>query len=80
MGRNVQSVGSRTMNVGENIRNARKAKGMTQAQLAEAIGATQSYVWQIERMHTTNICVSTVIKFAGALGVPVAELVKENEQ
>ena len=37
------------MSVGENIKKRREAKGLSQAELAGAIGVGQSYLSQIER-------------------------------
>lgn len=35
--------------IGRNIRNARKEKGMTQADMAEALGVSTAYVGKLER-------------------------------
>lgn len=37
------------MNVGDNIRDIRKEKGLSQAELAEMVNITQSMLCQIER-------------------------------
>jgi len=49
------------MSVGENIRRYRKSRGMTQAQLAEAVGVTRQTIGLIEAggyNPTLNLCIA----------------------
>ncbi len=39
------------MNIGQSIKNLRKAKGINQATFAESVGITQTYLSQIENGH-----------------------------
>lgn len=48
------------MNLGENIKSARKAAGMTQGQLAEALGVYQKDISRWE----TNVLIPSTITFA----------------
>ena len=52
--------------VGENIRSARKSKGISQEALADMAGIDRSHMGYIER-GKKNIRVSTLIKVAEAL-------------
>ena len=61
------------MSVGENIRRYRKSRGMTQAQLAEAVGLTEGAV----RHYESGICAvkpELLESIAAALGVSVNAL------
>lgn len=60
-----------TTPVGEQIRDLRKAKGMTIAGLAEIIGCSVGYISQIER-NITSVPVDRLRKFAEALGVQIS--------
>lgn len=53
--------------IGEAIRQARKDKKLTQAQLGELMGVQRAQVSRIERGH--NLTVNTVIKAFKAMGV-----------
>ena len=59
--------------IGANIRDERKAKKLTQAQLAEKLGVAQTTVASWEN-GSRNISVSTLGRIAEALGVSVAQL------
>ena len=60
--------------VGENIRRARLAAGMTQEELAERSGFSQQYISGLER-GKRNPTVVSVFELAQALGVRHEELV-----
>lgn len=63
------------MTIGERIRKARKAKGISQLCLAMRIDAShQSYISQIERGEFTPK-LATIKKIAKELGVPVDWLI-----
>ncbi len=51
--------------------NARKAAGLTQAQVAEKMGTKQTYVAQLERGRR-NLTLGTLVRFAAACGKRVA--------
>lgn len=61
------------MHIGNRIREARKAKGWTQAQLAERSGLTQAAVSRIESRPDTQT--ATVRRVCGPLGLDL-ELVQ----
>jgi transcriptional regulator with XRE-family HTH domain len=64
--------------IGERIREIRRAKGMTQAALAEATGRTEDSVSQIER--GLNLpTIDTVLALARALTVPVDHIISSPE-
>ena len=37
------------MNIGENIKNLRRARGLTQEQVAERVGVSRPFIAQVER-------------------------------
>lgn len=59
--------------VGNNIRDERKKRGLTQAQLAEKIGVAQTTVANWEN-DTRNASVKNLQKIADALEIPIANL------
>ena len=59
--------------VGANIRRLRKAKGLTQEQLAHEAGVAMRYVAGVERAEE-NPSLKFIVKIAEALGVEPAEL------
>ena len=56
------------------IQRLRKAKGLSQRQLAAKAKVTQGYIAQLETGHKMNPSLPTLRKLAKALGVPVTEL------
>ena len=64
--------------IAANVHRIRKARGLTQAQLAEAAGIVQTYVGQIERTGR-NLTIDVVEALAEALGVSVVELLTPEE-
>lgn len=58
--------------IGAKIRHIRKAKGITQEQLAEKANTTNSYIAGIER-GSRNMTIGSLEKIADALGVNVFE-------
>ncbi|SEB20876.1 helix-turn-helix domain-containing protein [Paenibacillus sp. 276b] len=60
--------------VGERIRAIRKAKGLTQQQLAELSGLDDAYVGSLERGER-NFSIDTLEKIVVALNVPVQDLI-----
>jgi len=66
------------MKIGDNIRAARKARGLTQAQVAERLGVTVKAVCQQERK--ARAWSSTVEKYANAIGCPLSELTGKIER
>lgn len=61
------------MNVNEMIKQIRRAKGITQKQLADKIGCTQSKIFKIES-GDCELKVSELYKIAEALNVSISEL------
>lgn len=62
------------MGVGDNIKQLREAKGISQRQLAREAGVSQPLLCQIER-GTKNPSLSVGLALAGALGVRVERLI-----
>lgn len=61
--------------VGENVRRARLAAGMTQEELSERCGFSQQYLSGVERGHR-NPTIVTLYELAQALGVSHVSLVE----
>jgi ribosome-binding protein aMBF1 (putative translation factor) len=55
------------LHLGERIRDAREARGLTQAQLATLVGTTQSGIARLEAAEYTNFKLDTLLKIAAAL-------------
>ena len=62
-----------SMNAGENIKRFRKEKHVTQTELAEALGMSQSAICQFER-GSVIVSLPTAKAIADYLGVSVDEL------
>jgi len=60
---------------GEIVRDERKAKGLSQEELAEKAGLHRTYIGMIERGEK-NITLSNISKIARALEIPINELFK----
>lgn len=65
--------------VGDNLRRLRKAKRLTQVQLADAAGLDLRYIGSIER-GVGNPTVAVLGKLAGAIGVHPGEFLYESVQ
>lgn len=63
----------------DRIRELRKARGWTQEELAARAGMTQGVITNLERGARDNPTQETLDKLAGALGVPVSELLGEGD-
>lgn len=61
------------MTTGDKIKDARKAAGMTQKQLAEALGVSETYISQYER-NARNPKLTTLFRIATALGCKIDDL------
>lgn len=62
-----------------NIKKYRKEKGMTSAQLAEAVGLSHDFIRQIESEKTRyNFSVETFYKISVALGVSLDKLAEKS--
>lgn len=60
------------LHLGERIRDAREAQGLTQADLAAAVGTTQSAIARLEAAEYTNFKLDTLLKIAAALNGQVS--------
>ena len=67
------------MNIGEKIKTARIAKGMTQKELGDLIGVQKSAVAKYENGRVVNIKRSTLKKISEILGLRPSELIIEGE-
>ncbi len=63
---------------GKTLRAARKKSGLTQAEVAEAAGLVQSYVFEIET-RGANITLKTLYAIAATLRVSMKDLIPDNE-
>ena len=63
--------------LGERIYNSRKKRKMTQSNLAEMVGISNTYLSHIEN-GTSNMSMDTVVYIANALGVTADELLKDS--
>ena len=68
------------MNVGEKIRSARIAKGMTQEELGKILGVQKSAIAKYEKGRVVNIKRSTLKKISDVLGIRPSELIYEEMQ
>lgn len=65
------------MNIGEKIRAARLAKGMTQEELGAILGVQKSAIAKYENGRIVNIKRSTLKKISDVLGIRPSELIYE---
>lgn len=65
------------MNIGDKIRQARLARGMTQEELGDLLGVQKSAVAKYENGRVINIKRSTLEKISNILGIRPAELIYE---
>lgn len=68
------------MNVGEKIKAARIAKGMTQEELGKILGVQKSAIAKYENGRVVNIKRSTLKKISDVLGLRPSELIYEEMQ
>ncbi len=66
------------MKIGEKIRRARIAKGMTQEKLAELLGMQKSGVAKYENGRVKNIKRTTLKRISAILDIPPSELIFES--
>lgn len=64
---------------GENVRQARLARGWSQERLAEAADLDRTYISGIER-GVRNPTLTTVARLAGALGMAVPDLLSSADE
>ena len=67
------------MDIGQKIRDARLAKGLTQEELGNLVGLQKSAIAKYENGRVVNIKRSTLQKLAKALGLRGSDLVIEAE-
>lgn len=63
---------------GTNLRNYRKAKGISQEKFAELAGLHRTYISDLERFQR-SIALDNIQKIADALGIPAYKLLKEEK-
>lgn len=66
------------VSIGDNIRKYRKIKNITQKELGETIGISNTYLSDIETGRT-NPSIKTLKKIAKGLGINYMELLKDTE-
>lgn len=67
------------LDIGEKIRSARQAKGMTQEELGKILGVQKSAIAKYESGRVVNIKRSTLKKISDVLGIRPSELIFEGE-
>ena len=67
------------MDIGDKIRSARIAKGMTQEELGKILGVQKSAIAKYESGRVVNIKRSTLKKISDVLGIRPSELIFEGE-
>lgn len=67
------------MDIGEKIKTARQAKGMTQEELGEILGVQKSAIAKYENGRVVNIKRSTLKKISDVLEIPPFELIFDEE-
>lgn len=65
------------MSIGEKIKSARIAKGLTQEELGEILGVQRSAIAKYENGRVVNIKRSTLKKISNVLGIRPSELIYE---
>lgn len=65
------------MGIGSRIRDARKAAGLTQAELAQKVHLSRSHIGAIE-LDRYNPSLSTLTAIAGAVGMPISDIMNEH--
>ncbi|MFB5269362.1 helix-turn-helix domain-containing protein [Paenibacillus enshidis] len=65
--------------VGERIRAIRKARGLTQQQLAELSGLDDAYIGSLERGER-NFSIDTLEKIISALNIPLSQLMYSDNE
>jgi len=61
-----------------NLKAKRLSKKLTQKQLAQKTGLSQSYINELENGRKSNPSATVIFKLADALDVPVSEILDEN--
>jgi transcriptional regulator with XRE-family HTH domain len=67
------------MDVGERVKQFREMHGLSQGEIEERTGLLRCYISRVENGHTVP-SVETLEKFAGALEVPLYQLLYEGEK
>jgi transcriptional regulator with XRE-family HTH domain len=62
----------------QNLKKLRKAKHMSQEQLAERLDINVRYVQQLEGKHTPNVKLDTIAELARVLKVSPTDFLKES--
>ena len=72
----VRAQSSRSMNIGETIRNYRLQKGMSQGDIEKRTGLLRCYLSRVENGHTVP-SLDTLSKIAGAMDLPLSQFFSE---
>lgn len=67
------------MNLGKKLQEHRKAKGITQAEMAKACGLSKNYISAVER-GINNCSAKTLITYATKLGISLDELIGKEKK
>lgn len=66
------------LSLGEKLRTLRKGKKLTLDGLAETVGISKSYLWELENRTQAKPSAEILDKLAGELGVPIGYLLDES--
>ncbi|HFE3942769.1 TPA: helix-turn-helix domain-containing protein, partial [Enterococcus faecium] len=77
MGLDETNVELKNLNIGNNIKNIRKSKNMTQTDFAELMGLSRSYIGDLEN-NRSNPSIKTLEAIARALDVPIVALINDS--
>ena len=68
------------MQIGSLLKNKRLDKGLTQKELADSSGVTQSMISKVEKGEFENVSIGILRKLAGALHCAVIDLLPESDK
>ncbi len=68
------------MKIGSILKNKRLDKGLTQKELADNSGVTQSMISKVEKGNFENVSIGILRKLAGALYCVVIDLLPESDK
>lgn len=65
---------------GERLRQFREAKGLTLQQVADAVGCTKAYIWELEKREGQRPTAQRLNAIAKTLGVTLPDLLGESAE
>ena len=68
------------MNIGKNIQEVRKKKGLSQRKLAKKAGLYYAIICKLEQNWSKEPTIQTIVKIADALDMSIDELIGRNRK